>query len=336
MKYTISFVALSALVLLSSCITTVKTARTAETSSSIKNATVADLKVTDHRITYTMTPSKEIQRAGLNNVKQAALQEALTKNGNADVMVEPEFVISMKNNFIFGKEVTSITVTGRPAYYQNFRTLNDSVWATPGFYGQPKMVAASGNKSFMAPAKRGGVLGAIGAKLGLGKSDKSEMKVQDESGFRRTGTTFYVNFVGGKETTTVKYHGNKDTSKGKGYLGVLGTIGVQTSPQLFLGIGSGWIYGWDNKTQLVPIFGDARYFFSPAKSAFFVDFKIGGSMEVHNSAIKGGVMVAPSIGYSFGSFELAFQYIYQKYKSKYNSDLDVYSPHMGLSMGFKF
>jgi hypothetical protein len=83
MKYTISFVALSALVLLSSCITTVKTARTAETSSSIKNATVADLKVTDHRITYTMTPSKEIQRAGLNNVKQAALQEALTKNGNA-------------------------------------------------------------------------------------------------------------------------------------------------------------------------------------------------------------------------------------------------------------
>ena len=68
MKHIKGFLALSAVMMLSSCITITKTARTAETSSSIQNATVADLKVSDHRVTYTMTPSKEIQRAGLSNV----------------------------------------------------------------------------------------------------------------------------------------------------------------------------------------------------------------------------------------------------------------------------
>ena len=91
---------LLSVLMLSSCITTTKTARTATTSASIKNATVADLRVTDHRVTYTMSPSKAIQRAGLNNVKQAAIQEALTKNGNADVMVEPEFVIEKERTLL--------------------------------------------------------------------------------------------------------------------------------------------------------------------------------------------------------------------------------------------
>ena len=71
------FMALAAVVLLSSCVTTTKTARTASTSATIKNATVADLRVSDKRVTYTMSPSKAIQRAGLSNVKQAAIQEAL-------------------------------------------------------------------------------------------------------------------------------------------------------------------------------------------------------------------------------------------------------------------
>jgi hypothetical protein len=107
MKHVVSIMTLSVVVLLSSCVTTTKTARTAATSSSIKNATVADLRVADHRISYTMSPSKAIQRAGLSNVKQAVIQEALTSNGNADVMVEPEFVIE-KEKLLFGYQCANL------------------------------------------------------------------------------------------------------------------------------------------------------------------------------------------------------------------------------------
>lgn len=329
MKHTISFIALSAAVLLSSCVTTVKTGRTAETSSSIKSATVADLKVTDHRISYTMSPSKEIQRAGLANVKQAAVQEALTQNGNADVMIEPEFVISMKNNFIFGKEVTSITVTGRPAYYQNFRTLHDSVWSSPGFYGQPNVVyvnkAPGGNNGYGAFGR--------GKSKGLGKFGLNN---DDDTALRRTGATFLWDFFGGKEYTRVEFDGgDKYETEGKGFIGTLGTIGIQTTPHWFFGIGSGFMYGWDQKSQHVPLFGHIRWYFSKRKSSFFLDYKMGGSFEVGGKSNMGGVMVSGAVGYSFGSFEIALQSMNQYFKSQDNIK-SAYLSRTGLSFGFKF
>ncbi|MBO7272980.1 MAG: hypothetical protein J6U89_08915 [Bacteroidaceae bacterium] len=115
------------------CTTTVKTARTAETPTSLLSATVADLEVSPKRITYTMEPSKKLQRAGINNVKQAAEQEALAMHGNADVLVDAEYIITSTNYLIFGKDIESVTVTGRPAKYVNFRSLNDSVWCNPTF-----------------------------------------------------------------------------------------------------------------------------------------------------------------------------------------------------------
>jgi len=339
MKHTISFIALSAIVLLSSCVTTVKTARTAETSSSIKNATVADLKVTDHRITYTMSPSKEIQRAGLNNVKQAAIQEALTKHGNADVMVEPEFVISMKNNFIFGKKVTSITVSGRPAYYQNFRTLNDSVWATPGFYGQPKVVYASkGTQStgFSAyGSKRRGILGLFGSKK---KNQLQEVKSYDldDGSIRRTGLGFALDFMGGRESTTFKpAFGGDYTSDGAGYFGVLGTIGYQISTHWFLGAGSGFIKGWESDTQYTPVYGNVRFYFSKRKNSFFLDYKVGSGIEVGGHSDRGGVFVAGSVGYTFGTMSIAFQVMNQNFKEIYKID-NAYTSRVGLDIGFKF
>ena len=115
------------------CTTTIKTAKTADTPASLLSATVADLQVSPERITYTMEPSKKLQRAGLANVKQAAEQEALMKHGNADVLVDAEYVIVCTNYFIFGKDIASITVSGRPAKYVNFHSLNDSVWCNPTF-----------------------------------------------------------------------------------------------------------------------------------------------------------------------------------------------------------
>lgn len=116
-----------------SCTTTVKTAKTADSSAQLLSATVADLEVSPERITYTMVPSKAVLRGGEANVKQAAEQEALLKYGNADVLVDAEYSISKTSYFIFGSKISTITVTGRPAKYKNFRSLSDDVWCNPAF-----------------------------------------------------------------------------------------------------------------------------------------------------------------------------------------------------------
>ena len=131
------FLVAAAVFTLASCTTTTKTARTESVPYSMYNATVADLQVAPARITYTMRPSKQINKGGIGNVKQAVIQEALTANGNADLLLEPQFVISHKKG-PFGwliNKVTSITVTGRPAAYTNFRSMDDDVWTDPVFRG---------------------------------------------------------------------------------------------------------------------------------------------------------------------------------------------------------
>ena len=352
MKNSLAFVSLAASLLLSSCVTTTKTARTAATSSSVNNVTVADLRVTDHRITYTMTPSKEIQRGGLANVKQAAIQEALTQNGNADLMVEPEFVLHIKKKFPFGTEVSSITVSGRPAYYENFRTLNDSVWGTPGFYGQSSRSATTtaGYRKFGLRASAGALLGKLGigrhtadygdTSLGISNTS-SDISNTDDGSTRRTGLGFVVNAIGGYQRLHSTFDGpgwkhvDDYKSDGAGFLGALGTIGLQTSPKWFFGIGSGYMYGWDTKTHIVPVFGQVRYYFSKRNSSLFLDYKMGGSTEVSSEDLKGGLFIGSAIGYGTGAFEIAVQFLNQQFKDRYNSDWKHNSPHVGLAIGLK-
>ena len=117
---------------LASCVTTVKTAKVANTKGQLLTATVADLEVSPIRVTYSMTPSKEIQRAGLANVKQAVIQECLLKNGNADVLVDAEFTIEQEK-LLFGRRINLITVSGHPARFKGYHSLNDSVWCNRWF-----------------------------------------------------------------------------------------------------------------------------------------------------------------------------------------------------------
>lgn len=114
-----------------SCRVTTKSSRTESMPYAMYNASVADLEV-GNRITYTMTPTKPVNRGGVANVKKAAIQEALSQNGNADLLVEPMFVVAQKK-LLFRTKVSSVTVSGRPAKYKNFRSLNDSVWTDPIF-----------------------------------------------------------------------------------------------------------------------------------------------------------------------------------------------------------
>lgn len=128
------FMAAVAALCLASCTTVQKTARTEVMPYGMYNASVADLEVSPERVVYTMTPSKALNRAGETNCKRAAVQECLSNNGNADLLVEPMFVVSVKKSW-FGKKVTSVTVSGRPAKYKNFRSLPDEVWTDPVFRG---------------------------------------------------------------------------------------------------------------------------------------------------------------------------------------------------------
>lgn len=124
---------------MTSCTTITKTATTANVPSSLLSTTVADLEVSPKRITTTIYPSAEVRRGGLSNVKQAAEAQALAEyakaNGGkeADLLVEPEYVVEQESYFIFGKKIKSVTVSGRPATYKGFRSLNDSVWCNPVF-----------------------------------------------------------------------------------------------------------------------------------------------------------------------------------------------------------
>ena len=134
MKKSLFLMGAAILCFASSCTTVTKTATTADVPSSLLSATVADLEVAPERISATLITTPAIRRGGLANVKRAVEAEALKsyKDGNYDVLVEPEYVIEQKNCLFF-KKVSSITVTGRPAKYKGFHSLNDNVWCDPVF-----------------------------------------------------------------------------------------------------------------------------------------------------------------------------------------------------------
>ena len=84
-------------------------------------AVFADLNISPEKITYFNMPSKTVVKAGMQNVVNTAVREALIANGNADVLVGLETQIKYNKR---GK-IESITVTGYPARYVNFRNVGD-------------------------------------------------------------------------------------------------------------------------------------------------------------------------------------------------------------------
>ena len=110
----------AAIFTMTSCTTILKTAQTQDVPVLINTSTAADLDISAERVTYTLAPEKSIRKGGLQNVKEAAVQEVLQANGNADVLVDPMYVV--KKGGVMGK-IRSVTVSGRPAKYKNFRSM---------------------------------------------------------------------------------------------------------------------------------------------------------------------------------------------------------------------
>lgn len=121
-----------------SCKTIDATATYQHPSTYINTATVADLDVSNVRISFTFKPSNQVRRGGSQNVIKAAVREALRINGGGDVLVDLEYITVSKTrllSYIFGlSPIREVTVSGYPAKYKNFHNLGDTIWAPTKLY----------------------------------------------------------------------------------------------------------------------------------------------------------------------------------------------------------
>ena len=119
-----------------SCKTILATAEYKDPTTVLRNVTVADLDVADERISFTFVPSYKVRRGGSQNVIKAAIREALRINGGGDVLIDLEYITVNDPYFIkpWLSPISEITVSGYPAKYKNFHSLDDSIWAPTKLY----------------------------------------------------------------------------------------------------------------------------------------------------------------------------------------------------------
>ena len=127
------FILCCAICALSSCMTIRSTATHEVVNVQPISALIADLDVSPERISHTMRPHFKIQRGGYENVKSTAVREALQKHGGGDVLVGLEIQTKSRRLFIWNF-VQSITVSGYPAKYVNFKTPDESYWSPLGMW----------------------------------------------------------------------------------------------------------------------------------------------------------------------------------------------------------
>lgn len=84
-------------------------------------ALFADLDVSPTKISFFFIPSKTVINGGEENVIDTAVREALLANGNADVLVGLEKQMKYNDK----GQIESVTVSGYPAKYVNFRSPGD-------------------------------------------------------------------------------------------------------------------------------------------------------------------------------------------------------------------
>ena len=277
----------------------------------------------------------------MDNIRQAVISEALEKH-NADVLIEPQYVIT-KEKKLFGSKVTSITVSGRPGSYTNFRALPDSVWNNPVFRGigtyreAPMYASAKGPNPWLA----GGLFGKLGS--------KPHTKSSNVNAFRSKGLAMSITpFIGYGE-----FYCNH-TLIGGTALATFFSIGYQFNPHFYLGAGIG-VNGMDGGNvslynaihpylggTYMPIFANARVNFSKKKNTLFLDYKIGYGVGGSTDDVVGnGAFVTPALGYSLGNWDIAFQFIYHVCNYYYGNSWNRRSDNneffqYGLSVGYHF
>lgn len=97
------------------------TSTTMNVNSSLSSTTIADLDISNVKVSYTYYPKKQDRKAGMIHVIDNAVAATLKANGNADVLVERQYEAVFKSRMFGPKKMKSVTVTGYPAIYKNFR-----------------------------------------------------------------------------------------------------------------------------------------------------------------------------------------------------------------------
>ena len=138
MKKSFFLMAIATVVLLASCSLggPKSLVKTTATHTRINAATpvvavFADLDVSPNKISYFYIPSTTVAAGGLDNVVNSAVHEALIANNNADVLVGLETQVKYNDKGV----IESITVTGYPAKYVNFRNAGDDYLREMGANG---------------------------------------------------------------------------------------------------------------------------------------------------------------------------------------------------------
>lgn len=118
MKKLVLFAAVACALSLTSCgsLSNGYTATAVPVVTSLTSTNVADLEVAPVRASFQFTPSNADRSTGKDNCIAAAVQAFLKANGNADVIVSPEYR--------WDAGLRMIEVSGYPAKYKNFRSVN--------------------------------------------------------------------------------------------------------------------------------------------------------------------------------------------------------------------
>lgn len=106
----------------SSCSLRIASSTAKPVNSSLNSYTQADLEISGQKISYTYVPNKRDRKEGMKHCLSNATAAALKENGNADVLVERQYQAIVKYRF-FGliRRIKSVTVSGYPGTYRNFR-----------------------------------------------------------------------------------------------------------------------------------------------------------------------------------------------------------------------
>lgn len=84
-------------------------------------AVYADIEVSPNKIKYFYIPKETVANGGEENIINTAVREALIASDNADLMICLEKHIKYDS----AGKIESVTITGYPARYKNFRSPSD-------------------------------------------------------------------------------------------------------------------------------------------------------------------------------------------------------------------
>ena len=104
---------------------------------------MATLEVSTKKISYRYVPDRKTAKTlSQKQLIQNAIYAALEENGNADELVEVSYCISAKRAFL-SKRIRSISVSGYPAYYVDFREPTDADLRSVETLSRSKMLRQS-------------------------------------------------------------------------------------------------------------------------------------------------------------------------------------------------